>query len=543
MTTESGNKPTGDSIKQERLRDLLAIDARIVELVAERGRLMRKESAWRRSKGQGRIDPALEKALWAEWEASGQRLGVGPRILRQFFNTLNLFGDQSAQIKRREGEGYVLRPRREPAQVRTAAPRSLRATRLWAALAAMSGAELELPGVILNDPLVELVKGLNQMGAGLSWTDDALKSQPREKPLDFEDKLIHAGDDPFNLFLLLALALTGAGRVKFSGGAGLKMLDVTALNEALPALGARIVPLNPHGKGLPARLECGGEMRGRITLSPDLPPDFAAALALAAWGYPSGLEIDFSANPGAAVPLAEAANVLRACGVEASIDGASCRVAPAAPKLPESVAPGLDGALCAYLLALPAFAGGSVTLASAEDPGSVPALAALGRCGIRLEQGPEGLAAGAGNPPEGAIDLGADPALLPLAVALGLAAAQAMGRATEVRLPGDPEAEDDACQLLDRLGADYELGESALTVKPGTLSWDGTWTSPTPHHCLAAALIAFLKPGIALENPGQLTSLWPQFWNIYNTLPTGQMKPAPVKEKPDDQPKRRRIKV
>lgn len=539
MTIESGKKPTGASIKEERLRDLLGIDARILELMAERSRLLRKESAWRRSKGQSRIDPALEKGLWVEWEQAGKQLGVGPKLLRQLFNHLNLLGDESAQIKRREETGYVLRPRRQPVSVSTPAPRSLSATRMWTTLAAAAGQDMALPFVIQNDPLVELIKGLNQAGASLSWSDEAVECAGAEQPLDFEDKLIFVGDDPLNLHLLIALALTGAGRVKFAGGAALKLMDVTALNSVLPALGARIVPLNPHGKGLPARLECGGPMAAEVALPDDVPAGFAGGLALVGWAFPKGLKLSFS-SPAAAAETAEAAALLRACGVKATSDATGCTVQTGIPILPANPEAAADSALSAYLLALPIFADGAVTLTDTpEGLESHPAITALARLGVELEASKGTLTSKAVKLPDQNIDLGPDPALLPLGLALALRAK----RELSVAIPHGDDAADSARQFLDRMGATYAMESDQVTVTPTRLRWEGTWASPDPYYCLASALAAFVNPGIALENPGQLTSLWPQFWNIYNTLPTGKMKPAPVKETPDDKPKRRRIKV
>lgn len=532
-------KPTGASIKEERLRDLLSIDAQILELIAERSRLLRKESAWRRSKGQSRIDPALEKGLWAEWEQAGKQLGVGPKLLRQLFNQVNLLGDESAQIKRRADTGYVLRPRHEKVCVSTPAPRSLSSTRMWTALAAASGQAMALPSIIQNDPLVELIKGLNQAGAGLSWGDDGVECAESELPLDFEDKLIFVGDDPLNLYLLIALALTGAGRVKFAGGAGLKLMDITVLNAVLPALGARIVPLNPHGKGLPARLECGGSMDSEILLPKDAPTGLAGALALIAWAFPTGLNLKYT-TPGAAAEAAEAVALLTSCGVKAVSDANSCTVSSGIPILPEFPEATADAVLCAYLLSLPIFADGKVTLTHAPK-GLIdhPALKQLAGLGVDIETLDGTVTASAVKLPDRDIDLGHDAALLPLGLALALRAK----RELTVALPDSEDAADSARQFLDRMGANYRANDNSITITPSKLSWEGTWTSPDPYYCLASALAAFVNPGISLENPGQLTSLWPQFWNIYNTLPTGKMKSAPVKEIQHDQPKRRRIKI
>lgn len=532
---------TSASIKEERLRDLLGIDARMLDLLRERSRLMRKESAWRKSHGQSRIDPALEKGLWAEWETAGKELGVGPKLLRQLFNTLNLFGDESAQIKRKADAGYVLRPRREPVRLLTPAPRSLSATRMWTMLAAATNQNLVLNPVILNDPLVDLIKGLNQVGAKLSWTDEAIEHVGTQREaIDFEDKLVFLGDDELNFYLLMTLALSGAGRVKFAGGAGLKMLDVTPLNSILPSLGARIVPLNPHGKGLPVRLECGGEMEETIAFPADVPALFASALVLSGWSFPGGLHLTFSDNPAAAEAAQEAATILKDCGLNVVATDQECKVPALRPTLPQDPAPAIDATLCAYLLALPLFADGKVTLTGAtKDLATHPAMVELTGLGIDLAYDNGELVATASKLPDRDIDLGHSPALFPLGLALGLRAR----RSLKVTMPGDAESLDAARQFLDRMDANYSIEESQIAFIPTQLGWKDTWASPDSYFCLAAALTAFINPGIALENPGQLTSVWPQFWNIYNTLPTGKMKPAPVKEKAYDKPKRRRIKI
>ncbi len=541
MTIESGNRPTGESIKKERLNELLGIDARILELIQERSRLMRKESSWRRSKGHSRIDPALEKGLWAEWELAGKELGVAPKLLRQLFSTLNILGDESAQIKRKADTGYVLRPRREPVRVTTPAPRSLKGTRMWTALSALANQDTLLTPVIQNDPLIELIKGLNQVGAGLSWTDESVEHLASERePLNFEEKLVFVGDDIFNLHILVAQCLGGAGRVKFAGGAALKLADVTPLNNILPALGARIVPLNPHAKGLPVRIECGGEMQGKVAFPASAPADFAAALVLAAWSYPLGLHLTFENHPAAAEAAAEAAALLSVCGLDIKTNSNECIVPAAQPKLPGKPEPVVDAALAAYLLALPIFADGTVTLTNAPAQlASHPAMSALTALGIDLNCSDGDIIASAVKLPDQDIDFGDDPALLPLGLALALCAK----RELKVSLPADPDAADAARQFLDRMGANYELEDSNISITPSHLGWEGTWASPDPYYCLGSALAAFVNPGIALENPGQLTSVWPQFWNIYNTLPTGKMRPAPVKETPRDKPKRRRIKI
>ncbi|MGE4293834.1 MAG: chorismate mutase [Desulfovibrio sp.] len=538
MTTEYGkNNPAGQDIRKERLDELLDVDTRILKLLVRRSRLLGKESTWRRSQGKQRIDTALEKSLWAEWENAGRSGDLPPRLLRQLFNIVNLFGQDDAKGRRR-ADAYMLAPQRTPVAVEMTAPRCLRRTRLWMVLATACGRPLALDSIILNDPFIELVKSLNQAGGSVSWIGDDRAETQASEGLLFEDKLIFAGDDPLNFHLLLGMALGGAGRMKFSGGSGLKLLDLSVVNNVLPRLGARLVPLNPHGDGLPARLECGGDMAARVSLPASASPELAVGLALAAWSYPQGLVLDFSACPALRQALVEVVEVLQNAGIDAALEDAVCRVAPGKPVFPESPVLPPDPVLAAHLLALPVFADGRIILDGFTPADAAhPVLAALGELGADIQLDGHRLICSALKVPDKDIQLGDAPELLPLGVALALRSR----RELLVHAPLNADL-DDAVQFLDHLGASYATQEDGLRISPSDLRWEGSWASPSPYFCIAAALVSFLRPGIALENPGMLTALWPQFWNLFNTLPSGRMKPK-AQEPENDAPKRRRIKI
>jgi hypothetical protein len=55
--------------------------------------------------------------------------------------------------------------------------------------------------------------------------------------------------------------------------------------------------------------------------------------------------------------------------------------------------------------------------------------------------------------------------------------------------------------------------------------------SPDSGWSLALALIALVRPGIVLRNPGELHGDWPDFWTIYNGLPRPQDAFAAREEK------------
>ncbi len=557
MTDETKKGPSrrprpsgGEGVFEKRLTEIKELDAGILELLARRAAVLGRETAWRRSRGKPGSDPALEKQVWAVWEEAARAHGLDAKLLRQLFGMLNFFGQAPARPVRRQGDPFGLIPRQTPVDVDLPAPRSTRLARLWALMAAATGQALRLDQAVLNDPLIELVKALNQAGAHLSWTGESLEAAALDlpagttAPLSFEDKLLFAGEEPFTFFALLAQALRGAGRCKFAGGPELKLLDIGPLNRVLPALGARLISLNPHGPGLPVRLECGGDMGDSVDLPEDAPPTFAQALALTGWSLPRGLTLRFTPGPELESALAEVQDVLAACGLTVRRRPGAFAVAPGTPRLP--LAPELppDPVLCAYLAALPAFAGGRVRLSGAWPaqnplgPGLERELAALG-LSTALENGALVSAKGA---PDGqpSVDFRHRPETFPLALMLALASE----RPCRVAAPAGAEHLAPAAEMLERLGARFELEGGAMVLTPGRLSWDGSCPAPGPFWLLALALAAWLKPGIAVDNPGDLTALWPRFWNLYNALPTGRVSDAPRGEKARHEPaKPRRIRV
>ncbi|HBR06523.1 MAG TPA: hypothetical protein DD766_05635 [Desulfovibrio sp.] len=539
-----GHQPGGEGVFEKRLSEIKELDAGILELLARRAAILGRETAWRRSRGKPGSDPALEKQVWSIWEEAARSHGLDAKLLRQLFGMLNFFGQAPQRPVRRQGDPFGLAPRQMPVDVDLPAPRSTRQARLWALMAAATGQPLTLSQTVLSDPLIELVKALNQAGAHLSWTAETLEATPGAAPLSFEDKLLFAGEEPFTFFALLAQALRGAGRCKFAGGPDLKLLDIGPLNHVLPALGARLISLNPHGPGLPARLECGGEQGDSVDLPEDLPPSFAAALALMGWALPRGLTLRFTPGPEIEASLAEAQGVLEACGLSVRRKPGSFAVAPGTPKLPKAPELPPDPVLCAYLAALPAFTGGRVRLSGpwpAKDPLGPDLdrdLASLG-LSVRLE---DGALVGAKAAPEGepSVDFRHRPETFPLALMLALAS----GRPCRVAAPAGVEPLASASEMLERLGARFELEGGTLLLTPGRLSWEGSCPAPGPYWLLALALAAWLKPGIAVDNPGDLAALWPRFWNIYNALPTGRSSDAPRGEKTRHEPaKPRRIRV
>ena len=201
------------------------------------------------------------------------------------------------------------------------------------AMAASSGNRVALSPVTMNAPNKDLAKAFKQVGAPIHWDDDEIRSEGG-KLIQFEGNMAFVGEDSFNFYLLLCLALGHAGRCKFTGKPALQLLDIASLNKVLPRLGARLVPMNPNNPGLPARLECGGPMDEAVTLPGSIDPDFAAALTLAAWSFPGGLTIK-GLNKDARERVAEAVEVLTACGIKAELKKDSVTISDGTPKIPD----------------------------------------------------------------------------------------------------------------------------------------------------------------------------------------------------------------
>ncbi len=516
-----------------RFDDISDIDSQVLDLLEKRAFLIRKEGAWRKSRQKSLVDPKLEKLLRGSFDKKAGDLGLDAKLAKQLFTLLNQFS--LADIRKKfTGEGYKLAPRVEPIEASLAGPRSFRVTRMMLAMAASAGKRVSLSPVTMNAPNKDLAKALKQTGAPIHWDDQEIRNDGG-RLLEFEGNMIFVGEDHFNFYLLLCLALGHAGRCKFTGKPALQLLDIAALNKVLPSLGARLVPMNPNNPGLPARLECGGPMDEAVTLPGGMDPDFAAALTLAAWSFPGGLTIK-GLTKDARDRVAEAVEVLTSCGIKAELKKDAVTVSDGVPEIAEWPTLPLSVRLNSILMGLPLMSGGSINIEGTWPKNDLAnrVLKELESLGLKIDVATENvIASRVGEMPEGAtLTLGETSELQPLALALAL-------KAGEATLTG--ELDETVTELLDRMGVAYEETENGLVLKSGDRTWDSTWYSPDPIWSMGCALAAYAVPGIILENHGEVTATWPEFWNFYNSLPSGVMKPKPERETKDDT--RRRIKI
>lgn len=530
--------------------DLESLDKRLLALLAQRTRLAASQAASRRERGASLVDPEREKRLWALWSRLWQESGLDSRPLRRLFGMVNALGLEAPAGESR-ANAFLLTPRRDPVDVDLPGPASLRQTRMWAALAAAANLPLALSPVAVNDPLVELAKGLNQTGAHLSWEEDRLESRSG-KGLDFENKLVFAGNDALNFYLLLGLALPSLGKAKFVGGPDLRFLEVDRLNPLLVPLGARLVPLDPSLPGLPARLESGGRMASRLELPEEAPADLARGLALAAWSYPGGLTLSFAPEGTHAAALAETADILIQCGLAVELSPGLIRIPEGRPKAPAPPVLDLDPVLSAAFLAMPFLAGGEVRLTGRWPKDAPAARAVLDLlAGLGMEAAVEAdeiRSRVVRREPRmhftAALFEGAERSrLLPLALALSLG----LKEGARLDRPADPVQAEYAAAFLRALGKPHRLYDEAVEILPDHArhAEDAeAYLAPSPWFTLGLCLASLAAPGQRLANPGEMTALWPRFFVLFNSLPA--LHGLPAKKEPEPKApvqRKRRVRI
>jgi 3-phosphoshikimate 1-carboxyvinyltransferase len=518
-------------------QDLIDLDRKLTDMLVRRCDLLARSASERRERRGKIAEPHQEKALWAVWKERRDESGVDGRIWEQIFNLSNGLAYARAEREQRRHGGYVLSPKRAPVAIDLPGPRDLLTSRFALTLAAVSGQPLVLPDVVLNDPMIELIKGFNQIGGAVSWDGMGVRSDSTSG-LGLEGKVVFAGSDRLNLFILLALSLTTTGTFKITGGARLKTTDLTPLRPVLLQLGARVVHLDPHSLGVPLRVEASGVIPTEVRLPETCPVEFAWALLLALSALSRPLRIRWLPEAGKAILSGRVAHLLDLCGCAYERHGDGIELKGSGPELPTSISVPLDPQLSGFVLALPLGPGGRSRLRGTwpgfgEDDG-VSRL--LGRF-LNLSIGAEEISTTPGD-----IRSAQSPPLehSPLAAALALL--------RQARDPGylasfQPEGEWGGPAVLTELGVSTSLEEGLLKLswadepggKPPTID------APTPEWAMALALLSFHRPGMTLLNPGIVSQSWPQFWQIFNGLPNPSEARAQDKEMLDEPKRRRRI--
>lgn len=530
------------------------IDRDILRLLMRRHNLLRRMHT-----AKGHLDPAEEKFLREAWEAAASRVSRDPRLSSRLFTLMQ----EVEFLPRPEDEpadkrpAFNLAPATAPVNLAMRAPLACRDTRAWLYLAAAAGRPLRLEPCLMNDPIVDCVKMLNQLGAALTRENDGV-SVMTAAPLAAPDKVVHVGCSAWNFYLALGHYLGRPSRAKFVGDADLRLADFSVARRFAGQMGARLIQAVPKSDGLPVRLECSGVLPDMVRLPADAPVELAEGILLAAPFYAQPLRLNLADMTARAVVFARTLPILEQAGADVLREGDSIRVTPGLSALPERPRLPVEAELALLLLALAPSLGGTVRLEGVwpQTPAALAGWELLRRvgCAPRTETG-EKPAIELTRPspldmPAGGIALPEDfPAeWLPLPLAL---LAQTALRHGSAPLPPEwfahagEEFRTDMASFCTALHLCVEDGVlRPLNDEESAQAVTGRgWNAPTPVWALALALAACArdKRQVRLGNPGIITTLYPAFWTLYNGLPAPKMEREPAPAAPAQRQRRRII--
>lgn len=508
--------------KKDSLEEIKQIDQKIIRLLEKRVNALKMAQDKEKKPDLPFLESEQEKTLWKYWHTHINKLGLDTRILRKVFNLVNNL--VSYHWERTQDRDFVLRPKNNPVQVEIQGPRDRLLTKMWLVSAAAQSNPISLYPVVFNDPLFELIKALNQAEGDFSWDRQQVVKAGNAK-LDFHGKTIFSGQDSFNLYALIFLALLEANTCKFTGGSQLKILDMDPLYHILNSMGARMVNLIPGSNGLPIRLESNGTIDKIIHLPENASGELVVSLALCASSYHQDLQINFSGSNRYVDYISrlekilgtqmESNNQMNNLIIKANHEQASFQ-----PDLP------LDPVLNAYILALPLFINGQVRL-KGEYPLWLPEgkelWTMLEKSGLKIEHSQDETKAQKDNQVSGEssnqyfeLECLYFDRSFPLAFAL----ATTIGPRVAIHIQ-EGQDWDFAKYILTELEIEYVLTNNLLQIKDKNFKrfFDVSVTAPNSNWILSLALIALVRPNIILKNPGEMTRAWPQFWSFLKGLP------------------------
>ncbi len=552
---ERTGRPDGERPRPPRGAGLLAelreLDRELIRLIVRRSRMLT------RLPGGGAADH--ERELRTSWEAGATAVSRDPRLIRQLFTLLQEVEVTPPNLE--QPSSFNLAPVRKPVNMDLPAPASDRLPRLNMVLAAASGRACTLKNVILNTPVLECLKALNQVGARLRWEEDGRILCQETAPITgynkpVLDKVVHVGDDAFNLYLILFQMVTRPARLKIIGESSLKFVDLAPLRHFLPLLGARLTSIVPGQDGLPARLESSAMLPAELVVPKDLSVDAVEALILATPGWEREVTLHLGEHAEGRDIALRMLPFLKAVHLDVKLTESAndvvLHVIPGQADCSEASSSGINLLAAASLLAMPAFVGGTVRLHGQwnglDDAVWKQLLRIFAEAGLNVRQEPDCVeaslppAATAENPiPEtGPVrDLRALPSsLIPLGLALSLVSSV---RNKGGAMPALPSGLDMVLvdSFIGQLGL-VRNGETLVVAEPAT----APWASPSVGWALALSLAAFLRPNIRLSNPGIIQNCLPTYWTLYNSLPTPTLSRKPSEEhdeQPSTRPARRRV--
>ncbi len=521
---------------RENSDNLFAIDKEILHLLFRRAEFLQQV------KRDNRVDPTLEKKLRNSWERGAARVTRDPRIARDFFNFLQ----QIEPIPLVDGVPmyFNLAPVFAPSKIDMRAPVCSRQLRAFLAIAASTAANTIFQ-VDLSPTMMSAIKAFNQLGGQLWWEGDGkVFSRGGDGITRHIDRVIPVGEDAYTFYLALSMALLVPSRIKFVGDGALRFLSTSEIRRFLPQLNARMSVVIPGHDGIPVRAESVGMLPQAINFPYTLPADFIIALMLisvARRDVEGSLDFSIENHPEAERIMSEVLSVLDELDIPNTVEktGKTLKISytPVEPSMGEDLKVELEPAVATTLLAIPAFVGGKTVLHGAFNEADENYINFLKSSGLNIEIEDMTIT----SERKGNALLQPDYALAPSYPFALVFAALSLYNGFDVKLPEMPKDvdEDITKGFLEQIGVAVKPETSMLEkVAPSS----SPWFVPSAEWGLALSLAAFIRPHIRITNPDIVSSIYPTFWKIYNTLNASAVATTSTDTQvEDDNPVRRYI--
>lgn len=533
----------GVSMTKDLLKEVRQLDEKLLDLLIKRTLLYSDYLRNKRKKNLSISVRDFEGTLWKVWNQKTKVLGISSKMLRTLYNYYNNLCHELAE--KEEEKVFKLKSFKiKPVTINLAGPFDTELTRFLIYIYALKNFPIEIKHLVLNDSIYQLIKALNALNASFTWDRDFLyrKHGPF---LNFNKKAIFTGEDELNLYLLIFAAISQAGVCKFTGGSSLKSLDLRPLFSLLPQMGARIAPLIPGSYGLPIRIESTGTINDTLLVSEKLSDSAFWALFLSAVAYNLNKISILAPKRDLTNPFIDRIFfIFNLLGIKYQIEHDKIIVYPENNYHPD-ISHILDPELTAYLLAIVVICGGEAIITGTypkdfKDGALFLKIFKNIAPSIRVEENKITLIYKKKKLDFLSLDIEGSSKPLPLAVALG-----ALASKTEIKRI--PVCEHDSLKyILTSLNISYELKKDVLflynTRKVNKKNIKVK--SPSPNWSIALSLLSLMGYEIILENPGEITKLWPTYWTYFKSMPKiSNISPNNEEKKDESNKTRRRILV
>ena len=512
------------------------LNGEIMRALARRQRQLGKLSS------RGYISVEDEKYLRENWHRSVNELGGDAILATPIFLCLQgLKDDRGGKLKQ---EPFTLYSIKKTVDLHLSAPLDNLESRKWLWLAACAGQPIELNPVLHNEKLADFLGILSQLGTHAEKEGDKTRLEC-QAPLAYPDKIVHAGGDAFNLYLLICHYLGVYSRLKITGDTCLQLADLSFLKRVLPLLGARPVQMVPKSAGLPLRIECSGILSPAFTAEADLPDAFVEALLLCAPFYKQPFAVDLSKLANAEKLIENARPLLEQAGASFSVAAQTINFTPAPLAVPFSPKLHIDMELALFLLAISDACSGLVEISGIMPANAGIVFAFFKNCGLRWSIEAGGARSFSKKPlnffdgrkfdaqKEAAIN----GRMVPLCACLGVIAAYNGGKAY---LPVNVLELALDTGFFKACGVARDESGALVSLKEREENNSG-WIAPDARWAMAlgiAALCGSRRGKLKLANPSIMRTFWSGFWPFLNQL-TSPPRPETDNAPPEERKSRR----